>query len=167
VFGERIDTDVLAPGNLMKLPPDQLASHCLTAIRPEFAAEVRPGDILVAGPAFGVGSSREQAAVSLKLLGLAAVVAPSFARIFFRNAFNLGLPALRADGVSGIGDGNRLSLDLGGGILDDLTAGRSYRFAPVPSHLRAIVAAGGLMAHLKSGGQTQSSAARSVVEHEL
>jgi 3-isopropylmalate/(R)-2-methylmalate dehydratase small subunit len=164
VFGARIDTDVLAPGALMKLDPEDLAMHCLRAVRPEFASEVRPGDMIVAGPAFGIGSSREQAAVSLKLLGLAAVVAPSFARIFFRNAFNLGLPALRVDGLEAIADGNRLALDLAGGALDDLTTGRSFRFPPVPAHLQAIIAAGGLMAHLKSRAQANGTVPQTVVE---
>jgi 3-isopropylmalate dehydratase small subunit len=94
VFGDKIDTDVLAPGALMKLSPDALARHCLEAVRPAFAKEVRPGDLVIGGASFGIGSSREQAAQSLRLLGVKAVIAKSFARIFYRNAFNLGLPAL-------------------------------------------------------------------------
>ncbi len=150
VFGDRVDTDVLAPGALMKLPPDALARQCLKALRPDFADAVRPGDFVVAGESFGVGSSREQAVQSLKLLGVAAVIAVSFARIFHRNAFNLALPALICADARAIGDGDRLDLDLAAGRVRNTATGREHRFAPVPAHLMSIVAAGGLMAHLKA-----------------
>ncbi|MFW5816849.1 MAG: 3-isopropylmalate dehydratase, partial [Wenzhouxiangella sp.] len=94
VFGDSIDTDLLAPGPYMRKPLPELATHCLEAIAPDFASEVGAGDILVAGDAFGIGSSREQAAQVLLELGIRAVVAKSFARIFYRNALNLGLPAM-------------------------------------------------------------------------
>jgi 3-isopropylmalate/(R)-2-methylmalate dehydratase small subunit len=151
-FGDRIDTDVLAPGSLMKLAPRELAAHCLAAVRPDFAAGVRDGDVLVAGEAFGVGSSREQAAVSLKLLGVQAVLAKSFARIFYRNAFNLGLPALRLPADAAIADGDRLSIDYRAGRVDNLTRGTSIAVSPIPANLLAIVEAGGLMAYLKQRG---------------
>ena len=93
-FGDNVDTDVLAPGAFMKGPVEELARHCLESVDPQFAAGVQPGDYVVAGRNFGVGSSREQAAQVLKLLGVAAVIAPSFAGIFYRNACNLGLAAL-------------------------------------------------------------------------
>jgi 3-isopropylmalate/(R)-2-methylmalate dehydratase small subunit len=149
VFGDRVDTDVLAPGSLMKLPPQDLVKHCLKALRPEFADSVRPGDIVVAGQAFGVGSSREQAAISLKLLGIRAVVARSFARIFFRNAFNVGLPALILSDTGRIGDGDLLSLQLLEGRLINDSTGEAFRVQPIPPHLLKMIEAGGLMAYLK------------------
>jgi 3-isopropylmalate/(R)-2-methylmalate dehydratase small subunit len=149
VFGDRIDTDVLAPGSLMKLEAGALASHCLRSIRPEFAGEVRAGDFLVAGESFGIGSSREQAAVSLKLLGVTAVLAVSFARIFFRNAYNQGLPAIALAQARAIGDGDRLTIDLARGLLVNHTQSQEHRFAAIPDHLMAIVSAGGLTPYLK------------------
>ncbi len=149
VFGDRIDTDVLAPGGLMKLAPDALARHCLKAIRPDFPETVRLGDFIVAGEGFGIGSSREQAAVSLHLLGVRAVLAKSFARIFYRNAFNLGLPALVFPQADEVSDGDRLSLDLAAGRLRNDTQDRAYRLSPVPGHLQDMAAAGGLLAQLR------------------
>jgi 3-isopropylmalate/(R)-2-methylmalate dehydratase small subunit len=149
VLGDRIDTDVLAPGALMKLSPEDLAQHCLKAVRPDFAGAVRPGDIVVAGEGFGIGSSREQAAVSLKLLGVAAVLAKSFARIFYRNAFNLGLPALVFSEADEVAEGDSLTLDLRNGALRNITQGRDYRLSPVPEHLIAMIEAGGLVPQLR------------------
>lgn len=150
VFGDNIDTDVLAPGHLMKLAPEALASHCLEAIDPDFAKSVRPGDFIVAGRNFGLGSSREQAAASLKLLGLKAVLAPSFARIFFRNAINLGLPALVFDGAGKVSAGDELDLDLASGRLANRTRGDTHQVKALPQGLLAIVEAGGLMEMLKA-----------------
>jgi len=152
VFGDQIDTDLLAPGHRMKLDPDALASHCLEAVDPGFAGSVRPGDFVVAGLNFGLGSSREQAAVSLKRLGVKAVIARSFARIFWRNAINLGLPAITLAEANEIAAGDRLSLDLAGGRLTNATTGRTYGFAPFPEHLTAMMRDGGLIAHLKRVG---------------
>ena len=150
VFGDRIDTDVLAPGHLMKLSAEDLARHCLEAIAPNFASEVRPGDIVVAGRSFGIGSSREQAAVSLKLLGVKAILATSFARIFWRNALNLGLPALTMPDAAEIGQGDRISVDPASGRVENVTSGRTYQVQPLPAHLLNIVEEGGLMPFLKS-----------------
>lgn len=149
VFGDQIDTDLLAPGHLMKLDPDALAGHCLEAIDPTFAGTVRPGDFVVAGLNFGLGSSREQAAVSLKRLGVQAVIARSFARIFWRNAINLGLPAITLAEAGEIAAGDQLSLNLESGRLTNQTTGRAYGFAPFPDHLTAMMRDGGLIAHLK------------------
>jgi 3-isopropylmalate/(R)-2-methylmalate dehydratase small subunit len=149
IFGDNIDTDVLAPGHLMKLAPEELAEHCLTAVDPLFARQVKPGDFVVAGRNFGLGSSREQAAVSLKLLGVKAVLAPSFARIFFRNAINLGLPALVFDGGSAIAAGDELDLDLAAGRLRNLTRGAVHQVKPLPPDLIKVIEAGGLMEMLK------------------
>ena len=149
VFGDEIDTDLLAPGHLMKLDPDALASHCLEAIDPSFASSAREGDFVVAGNNYGLGSSREQAAISLKRLGIQAVIAKSFARIFWRNAINLGLPAITLAEAGEIVAGDRLSLDLAAGRLTNETTGRTYEFAPFPDHLTAMMRDGGLIAHLK------------------
>jgi 3-isopropylmalate/(R)-2-methylmalate dehydratase small subunit len=149
VFGDDVDTDVLAPGHLMKLAPDELALHCLEAIDPTFAKTVRPGDFVVAGRNFGLGSSREQAAVSLKLLGVKAVLAPSFARIFFRNAINLGLPALVFDGRGKIAAGDELDLDLASGRLVNATRSETHQVKTLPADLLAIIDAGGLIDLLK------------------
>jgi 3-isopropylmalate/(R)-2-methylmalate dehydratase small subunit len=147
-LGADIDTDALAPGRWMKLAPPELAAHCLEAVRPEFAREVRPGDVIAAGPNFGVGSSREQAAAALKQLGIAAVLAPSFAGIFFRNAINLGLPALVCLQAQALADGEPIRLDLRQGIV--LRAdGSTLGCEPLPPFLWDIVAAGGLVPNLK------------------
>jgi 3-isopropylmalate/(R)-2-methylmalate dehydratase small subunit len=149
VFGDAIDTDVLAPGHLMKLPPEELAKHCLEAIDPKFASSVRTGDFVVGGLSFGIGSSREQAAVSLKQLGVQAVLARSFARIFYRNAMNLGLPAIVFPAAAQVRAGDELSIDLAKGEVTNFTQSRVDSFAPIPAHLMAIIRDGGLMAHLK------------------
>jgi 3-isopropylmalate/(R)-2-methylmalate dehydratase small subunit len=149
VLGDNIDTDVLAPGSLMKLSPEVLATHCLQAVDPDFARSVQPGDLLVAGANFGLGSSREQAAVSLKILGVRAVLATSFARIFWRNAINLGLPALVFPQAGEVRADDRLALDIQAGHLENLTQNRSYAIQPLPSHLLAMIADGGLIPHLK------------------
>jgi 3-isopropylmalate/(R)-2-methylmalate dehydratase small subunit len=150
VFGDRIDTDVLAPGHLMKLSADELAKHCLEAIAPDFAGQVRPGDVVVAGRSFGIGSSREQAAVSLKLLGVRAVLALSFARIFWRNALNLGLPALIMPESVTIADGDLVAVDPASGIVENRSTGKSWQVQKLPPHLLDIVDAGGLMPYLKA-----------------
>jgi 3-isopropylmalate/(R)-2-methylmalate dehydratase small subunit len=150
VYGPNIDTDVLAPGYLMKLSPEELAKHCLGAIDPDFARDVRPGDYVVAGANFGIGSSREQAAVSLKLLGVGAVLAPSFARIFYRNALNLGLPALYFPDADKIAKGDVLHVDPVSGRVENETTGAVHACTPIPAHLMAMVEAGGLIAHLRA-----------------
>jgi 3-isopropylmalate/(R)-2-methylmalate dehydratase small subunit len=155
LLGDRIDTDVLAPGALMKLPADDLARHCLKAVRPDFADAVRPGDFIVAGEGFGIGSSREQAAASLRLLGVRAIFAKSFARIFYRNAFNLGLPALVFWEEGAIAEGDELDLDLASGRLRNLTASHSFALTPVPPHLLAMAEAGGLVPLLKQRFQAK------------
>ena len=150
LFGDNIDTDVLAPGHLMKLSPEDLASHCLEAIDPNFAKSVKKGDYVVGGQNFGLGSSREQAAISLKLLGVGAIIAPSFARIFYRNALNLGLPALFCDDANQIRAGDCLDVDPVAGRINNLTTGEKLVCRPIPAHLMAMVRAGGLIAHLQT-----------------
>jgi 3-isopropylmalate/(R)-2-methylmalate dehydratase small subunit len=146
-FGDGIDTDVLAPGIYMKLPLEELATHCLEAVEPRFAKDVRPGDVVVGGSGFGIGSSREQAAQALKQLGVGAVLATSFARIFYRNALNLGLPALFFPQAAEIADGTRIEVDPVAGLVR--ADGREWRLEPIPAHLMAMIDDGGLMPHLK------------------
>lgn len=148
-FGNDIDTDVLAPGPYLKRPPAELARHCLEALDPEFVRNVRPGDFLVAGTGFGVGSSREQAAASLRLLGIRAVLARSFARIFWRNAINLGLPALRLTEPHDIRAGDRLSVDPETGRVENLSRGGVWHVEPLPERVLAIMSAGGLLPYLQ------------------
>lgn len=155
VLGDNIDTDVLAPGYALKLPPEELAQHCLEAVEPAFAKEVKAGDILVAGENFGMGSSREQAAISLKLLGISVILARSFARIFYRNAINIGLPAMFLPAEVEIGDADRLRVETSSGEVANLTTGEVFRVLPIPPHLLEIISAGGLMPHLKTQLETE------------
>lgn len=150
VFADNIDTDVLAPGAYMKGSLAELAAHCLEAVHPDFARDVRPGDIMIAGDAFGIGSSREQAAQALVELGVAAVVAKSFARIFYRNALNLGLPVLFCPSLEGVAEGDKVSVDLVQGLVINHTRQQQFSCEAIPPQLMAILAAGGLMPYLKA-----------------
>ncbi|MEM1431469.1 MAG: 3-isopropylmalate dehydratase [Pseudomonadota bacterium] len=149
LLGDDIDTDQLAPGQYMRGGIEAIAAHCLEATRPDFATAVRAGDILVAGKNFGAGSSREQAAEALRHLGLSAVVALSFAGIFYRNAVNLGLPVLVAPSIDGIAEGDAAEIDLSRGTLTLKDKARTVALEPMPENLRAIIADGGLVPHLK------------------
>jgi len=148
-FGDDIDTDVLAPGLYMKHPIAELARHCLELVDPRFAAEVQPGDIVVGGRNFGMGSSREQAAEALKILGVAAVLAQSFAGIFYRNALNLGLLALVCPEATTLKPGTRISVDPIAGTVTDHDSGATFACEPLPQHLLEMVRDGGLMPHLQ------------------
>ncbi|HVV93354.1 MAG TPA: 3-isopropylmalate dehydratase small subunit [Hyphomicrobiales bacterium] len=149
VFGDAIDTDVLAPGIYMKEPIAVLAQHCLEAVDPSFATGVRPGDVVVAGKSFGIGSSREQAAQALKELGVATVLAQSFGTIFYRNALNLGLPVLVCADTARIRAGDRVSVDAASGLVRNETTGEELRAQPLPDFLLAMIADGGLVPHLE------------------
>jgi 3-isopropylmalate/(R)-2-methylmalate dehydratase small subunit len=149
VFGDNVDTDALAPGAYVKYGIEEIARHCLESIDPAFAANVRPGDVLVGGRNFGAGSSREQAAEALRHLGVATVVAPSFAGIFYRNALNLGLLALVCPSAGRIPAGARVMIDREVAQLVDVDTGTVHRCEPIPAHLRALVEAGGLVPWLE------------------
>ncbi|MDB5508122.1 MAG: 3-isopropylmalate dehydratase [Hyphomicrobiales bacterium] len=149
VFGDGIDTDVLAPGIYMKLPIEQMAAHCLESVDPGFVASVRPGDIVVAGANFGVGSSREQAAEALKHLGVACVIARSFGAIFYRNALNFGLPVLVCGETGQIAQGDLLRVDPAAGRIVDETKGLEFAAQPLPDFLLQMIADGGLVPHLE------------------
>jgi 3-isopropylmalate/(R)-2-methylmalate dehydratase small subunit len=146
--GADIDTDALAPGAYMQHGIETLARHCLENVLPQFAAQVRPGDILVAGPNFGIGSSREQAASALVHLGVAAVVAPSYGGLFFRNAFNLGLLLLTCLQAEALQDQSLLQIEEPDLALR-LPDGRRLPCAPVPDFLRQMARAGGLLPQLR------------------
>ena len=149
VFGDDISTDALAPGRYMKGPIEALARHCLEAADPDFAPNVRHGDVVVGGRNFGMGSSREQAVLALRTLGVAAVVAKSFAGIFYRNAFNLGLIALVCPRPELISRGDRLILDGEAGRIENLSTGEAIACEPIPEHLMVLVRDGGLVPHLE------------------
>ncbi|MBW7883973.1 MAG: 3-isopropylmalate dehydratase small subunit [Caldilineaceae bacterium] len=152
VYGDNIDTDRIIPGKYTKtLNLDDLAAHVLEDLDPAFSKTVQPGDILVAGENFGCGSSREQAPVAIKMAGVAVVVASYFARIFYRNAINIGLPVVEI-GPHSIQPGNRLEVDLTGGMVRDLTAGHEYRATKMPYVMVEILAAGGLAPYLRQHG---------------
>jgi len=153
-FGADIDTDQLAPGAYMKLGIEGIAPHCLEAVRPEFAGAVRAGDVIAAGPNFGIGSSREQAAAALVQLGVRAVIAPSFSGLFFRNAFNLGLLLLTCRGAGELREGEQVRLDLQG-MAVVAADGRRLACDSIPEFLLDMVQAGGLMNQLRRKLQTQ------------
>jgi 3-isopropylmalate/(R)-2-methylmalate dehydratase small subunit len=148
VFGNNIDTDLLAPGHAMRKPLEELAKHCLEAMEPRFAGTVKRGDFIVAGDGFGIGSSREQAAQALAWLGVGAVLARSPARIFYRNALNLGLPVARFPDANLVRAGDELAVDLVNGRVRNLTQGTEHAVEPVPKFLQDMLRAGGLIPHL-------------------
>lgn len=152
VYGDNIDTDRIIPGKHTKtLDLEQLAVHVLEDLDPGFSQRVRPGDFLVAGDNFGCGSSREQAPLALKAAGVQAVVGNYFARIFYRNAINIGLPVVEV-GSHQIQDGSQLEVDLAAGLVRDLTAGRSYQATRMPQVMMDILKAGGLAPYLRQHG---------------
>jgi len=152
--GADVDTDQLAPGAYMKLGIHDIAKHCLEGVRPEFAAEVRPGDVLAAGPNFGIGSSREQAADALVKLGVKAVIAPSYSGLYFRNAFNLGLLLLTCKDAELLQEAEQISLDLEQWAVVR-SNGQRLACDPIPDFLVAMVEAGGLLSQLKLRLQQQ------------
>jgi 3-isopropylmalate/(R)-2-methylmalate dehydratase small subunit len=147
-IGADIDTDQLAPGAYMKLGILDIAKHCLEGVRPEFAAQVQAGDVLVAGPNFGIGSSREQAADALVKLGVKAVIAPSYGGLYFRNAFNLGLLLLTCKDAALIEEGEQVALDMSQSAVVRAN-GQRLACDPIPDFLLAMVQAGGLLPQLK------------------
>jgi 3-isopropylmalate/(R)-2-methylmalate dehydratase small subunit len=147
-LGADIDTDALAPGHAMKYGLDVIARACLESVRPDFAGGVQPGDVIVAGPNFGIGSSREQAASVLVQLRVAAVIAPSFSGLYFRNAFNVGLLLLTCPQAGQIEDGERIAFDARAGTVTR-AGGAVLATEPIPGFLLDMVEAGGLLAQLQ------------------
>ena len=151
-YGRDVDTDVIIPARyLNSSDPSFLAQHCLEDLDPTFVERVQPGDIVVAQENFGCGSSREHAPLAIKTSGVACVVAATFARIFYRNALNLGLPILECpDAADAVSAGDEVSVDLETGVVTDETTGRSFRAEPFPPFMQELIAAGGLASYLKN-----------------
>jgi 3-isopropylmalate/(R)-2-methylmalate dehydratase small subunit len=149
-YGDDVNTDVIFPGRFTYqiMPPEEMAKHALEDLDPGFAAAVRPGDVIVAGKNFGCGSSREQAAACLKAAGVRAVVARSFARIYFRNAINLGLAVLQCgEAVDALETGDAVDIDIAGGEIR--SAKGIFRFLPLPPSVLGIIEAGGLLEYTR------------------
>lgn len=152
-FGDNISTDLIAPGRLFHLRSNlpELAKHVLEDADPEFASKVRPGDFVVGGNNFGLGSSREHAPTIIGLAGVSAVLASSFARIFYRNAINVGLPVIQCD-TNRIETGDELEVDLAEGTIKNISRRFTLTFPPLPGIMRIILDDGGLVAHIKKHG---------------
>lgn len=151
-YGDNIDTDVIIPARyLNSFDPEELASHCMVDIDESFAANVKAGDIMVGGRNFGCGSSREHAPVAIKASGVPVVIASSFARIFYRNGINIGLPLLEiGDDVKKIRADDQLRVDVATGTIEDLTTGDVFHAHPLPGFVQDIAQAGGLIKYIKN-----------------
>ncbi|NLM73141.1 MAG: 3-isopropylmalate dehydratase small subunit [Clostridiaceae bacterium] len=151
-YGDNIDTDVIIPARYLNTSePKELASHCMEDIDKEFVKKVNPGDIIVAGKNFGCGSSREHAPLSIKTAGVSCVIASTFARIFYRNAINIGLPILECDAaVQGTEAGDEIEIDFNAGIIKNLTKGTAFKSQPFPEFMKKIMAADGLINYIKA-----------------
>lgn len=145
-FGSNIDTDlIIAARYLNSSDPDHLAKYVMEDADPDFASKVQPGDIIVAGENFGCGSSREHAPIALKAAGVAAVIAPTFARIFYRNAFNMGLPIFELKEADEIKEGSTISITLDKGTIENQDTKKTYDFTPIPPFMQELLSSGGLM----------------------
>jgi len=152
-YGDNIDTDVIIPARYLNTSdPKELASHCMEDIDKEFISRVQPGDIMVGGKNFGCGSSREHAPIAIKESGISCVIAATFARIFYRNAINIGLPIVEcAEASEKIQAGDKVSVDFDTGVIMNITRGETYQGEPFPAFIQGIIAAGGLMNAIKAG----------------
>jgi len=150
-YGDHVNTDVIIPARYLNVSDaDQLATHCMEDLDAEFVKRVQPGDVMIGGEDFGCGSSREHAPIAIKAAGIGAVIARSFARIFFRNAINIGLPVLVSpEAAAAIEAGNEVEIDLATGTIRDVTRGATYQAQPFPDFLRDIIAAGGLIPYTR------------------
>ncbi len=148
-FGDDVDTDSIMPGAYSGLSYEEAAEHVMDGISPGFSKKLQRGDIVVAGRNFGAGSSRESAPYGLTYAGVAAVIATSFGRIFFRNAINIGLPVLVCADAESIRQGDSIEVDVFSGVIRDLTQGVEYRTSPLPKHLLELLTAGGLVPYLE------------------
>lgn len=150
-YGDNVDTDVIIPARYLNAPDEKsLASHCMEDIDTSFASTVEPGDIIVAGANFGCGSSREHAPIAIRESGVACVIAKSFARIFYRNAINIGLPIFECEAASdGIAAGDEVRVDFDTGLITNLTKNETYQAQPLPPFIQNIVNRGGLLNSLK------------------
>ncbi|HJC14053.1 MAG TPA: 3-isopropylmalate dehydratase small subunit [Candidatus Agathobaculum intestinigallinarum] len=154
-YGDNVDTDVIIPARYLNIAdPKELATHAMEDIDAEFVHKMQPGDIVVATRNFGCGSSREHAPLVLKENGVSCVIASSFARIFYRNAINIGLPILECEAAAnGIDDGDTVSVDFDTGVITNETKGETYQAAAFPPFIQSIIQAGGLLKSLKERGE--------------
>ncbi len=150
-LGSDVNTDdIISAKYLVSTDAKELGSHCMEAVKPDFVKTISAGDIIVAGKNFGCGSSREHAPLAIKGCGIAAVIAPSFAAIFYRNAINIGLPFLELDKVDNIADNDELEIDLSSGAIKNITKNQTYKTQPFPLFLQELVKKGGLMNYIKA-----------------
>ncbi|MHB9106814.1 MAG: 3-isopropylmalate dehydratase small subunit [Armatimonadota bacterium] len=151
IYGDHIDTDIIiAARYLNTTDPAELAKHCMEDAGDNFVARVQPGDFIVAGENFGCGSSREHAPIAIKAAGVSAVIAKNFARIFFRNAINVGLPILESpEAAADARPGDELEVELDSGVIRNVTQGKTYQAEPFPPFLRDIIDAGGLVNYVR------------------
>ena len=149
-YGDNINTDIISPPQYMELPLEEAAAYSMQAVDPNFASRAKPGDFFVANNNLGSGSSRETAPLTLKYLGIQAVIARSFARIFYRNLINIGLPAIQCADADRIRDGDALEVDLENGSIYNITRQETYPCDMLPEHILKIIRAGGLFQYLKA-----------------
>jgi len=151
-YGDELDTDVIYPGKyLVTFDPIEAGKHAMEGIDPDFHKKISKGDILVAGRNFGTGSAREQAAVALKSAGIGAVVAESFARYFYRNAINVGLPVVEVKGIKGqIDEKDEIEVDLDRGVIKNITRDKEFQFSPLPPFIMEILKVGGAVPYYKN-----------------
>ncbi len=152
-YGDNVDTDVIIPARYLNtIDKKELASHCMEDIDKDFVKKVKCGDVMVAGNNFGCGSSREHAPIAIKESGISLVIAKSFARIFYRNSINIGLPILECpEAVDGINAGDVIEVDLDKGVIYNKTTGKSYETQPFPAFIQKIITAGGLVEAIRKG----------------
>ncbi len=150
-FGDDIDTDQIIPARYMNTyDPAELAAHCMEDADPTFAGRVEPGAVIVAGKNFGCGSSREHAPIAIKAAGVSCIIAPTFARIFYRNAVNIGLPILECpEAAEALQEGDQVEVDLVKGVIKNLTSGEEYHAAPFPPFMQGIIEQGGLINYVR------------------
>lgn len=150
-FGDNVDTDVIIPARYLNRSDEEwLAQHCMEDIDPTFAGNVKAGEIMVAGANFGCGSSREHAPIAIKASGISCVIAGTFARIFYRNAINIGLAILECEAASKeINDGDEVEVNFDTGLITDITTGKEYQAQPFPPFIQDIIKNGGLMNSIK------------------
>ena len=151
-YGDNVDTDVIIPARYLNMSDArELARHCMEDLDAGFAEAVKPGDVIVAGRNFGCGSSREHAPLAIKASGVSCVIAATFARIFYRNALNIGLPILECpEAAAAMAAGDKVSVDLGEGLIADETTGQRFHAEPFPPFMQELIAAGGLAAYMRS-----------------
>ena len=149
-FGDNIDTDAIIPARYLNTSdPAELAKHCMEDADPTFMSKMKPGDIIVGGENFGCGSSREHAPIAIKAAGISCVVAKSFARIFYRNSFNMGLPIFESGELAdAIAEGDEIEIDSATGVITLSGSGRTFNISPIPPFMEKLIADGGLMKHI-------------------